>query len=107
MDCSANKINFILVFPPQLKLELKNLDNKFNLFGKINKTILYFYIELIEGMRKIKNRLIKAYKDCDKRNFIPPVVEQCNYNMMVRYRVESEYRDLLKNIKWVLLFGFL
>ena len=30
---------------------------------------------------------------------IAPVVEQCKYNMMVRDRVESEYRDLFKRYR--------
>ena len=42
---------------------------------------------------------MEAYKICDKLNLIAPVVEQCNYNMMVRDRVESEYRDLFKRYK--------
>ena len=69
----------------------------------INQGLAHFFATL----QWTAPQIIKAYKDCDKRNLIPPVVEQCNYNMMVRYRVKSEYRDLLKNIKWVLLFGFL
>ena len=32
-------------------------------------------------------------------NLIAPVVEQCNYNMIVRDRVESEYRDLFKRYR--------
>ena len=45
------------------------------------------------------SQIMEAYKICDKRNLIPPVVEQCNYNMMIRDRVESEYRDLFKRYK--------
>ena len=45
------------------------------------------------------SQIMEAYKICDKLNLIAPVVEQCNYNMMVRDRVESEYRDLFKRYK--------
>jgi hypothetical protein len=42
---------------------------------------------------------MEAYKICDKLNIIASVVEQCNYNMMARDRVESEYRDLFKRYR--------
>ena len=42
---------------------------------------------------------MEAYKICDKLNLIAPVVEKCNYNMMLRNRVESEYRDLFKRYR--------
>ena len=45
------------------------------------------------------SQIMEAYKICDKLNLIAPVVEQCNYNMMVRDRVESEYRDLFRRYK--------
>ena len=45
------------------------------------------------------SQIMEAYKICDKLNLIAPVVEQCNYNMMVRDRVESEYRDLFKRYR--------
>ena len=45
------------------------------------------------------SQIMEAYKICDKLNLIPPVVEQCNYNMMRRDRVESEYRDLFRKYK--------
>ena len=45
------------------------------------------------------SQIMEAYKICDKLNLIAPVVEQSNYNMMVRDRIESEYRDLFKRYK--------
>ena len=45
------------------------------------------------------SQIMEAYKICDKLNLMPPVVEQSNYNMMVRDRIESEYRDLFKRYK--------
>jgi aryl-alcohol dehydrogenase-like predicted oxidoreductase len=45
------------------------------------------------------SQIMEAYKICDKLNLIPPVCEQCHYNMMVRDRVEAEYRDLFKKYK--------
>jgi voltage-dependent potassium channel beta subunit len=45
------------------------------------------------------SQIMEAYKICDKLNLIPPVVEQCHYNMMTRDRVEGEYRDLFKRYK--------
>jgi len=45
------------------------------------------------------SQIMEAYKICDKLNLIPPVVEQSNYNMMVRDRIESEYRDLYKRYR--------
>ena len=47
----------------------------------------------------IASQIKEAYKICDKLNLIAPVVEQCSYNMMVRDRVESEYRDLFKRYR--------
>ena len=44
-------------------------------------------------------QIMEAYKICDKLNLIAPVCEQCNYNMMIRDRVEAEYRDLFKKYK--------
>jgi voltage-dependent potassium channel beta subunit len=45
------------------------------------------------------SQIIEAYKICEKLNLIAPVVEQSNYNMMVRDRIESEYRDLFKRYR--------
>ena len=45
------------------------------------------------------SQIMEAYKICDKLNLIPPVVEQCHYNMMKRDIVESEFRDLFKRYK--------
>ena len=40
-------------------------------------------------------QIIEAHKICEKYNFVPPVVEQCQYSMMMRQSME-EYRDLFK-----------
>ena len=45
------------------------------------------------------SQIMEAYKICDKLNLIPPVVEQAHYNMMVRERMENEYRDLFQRYK--------
>ena len=45
------------------------------------------------------SQIMEAYKICERFNMMPPVVEQCNYNMMVRDRVENEYRDLFLRYK--------
>ncbi len=39
----------------------------------------------------------KAYKICEKLHLIPPIVEQVEYNMLEREKVDSEYRDLFKD----------
>ena len=39
----------------------------------------------------------KAYKICEKLNLCPPIVEQVEYNMLEREKVDSEYRDLFKD----------
>lgn len=51
------------------------------------------------------SQIMEAYKICEKLNLIPPVVEQCQYNMLFRDKMENEYRDLFKDIGWGLLFG--
>ena len=43
--------------------------------------------------------IMEAYKVCEELKLIPPICEQCNYNMFVRERVEDEYRDLFKKYK--------
>ena len=45
------------------------------------------------------SQIMEAYKICDKLNLIPPIVEQVQYNMMIREKVENEYRDLFKRYK--------
>ena len=44
-------------------------------------------------------QIMDAYRICDKLNLIPPIVEQCQYNMLVREKMENEYRDLFKKYK--------
>lgn len=44
-------------------------------------------------------QIMEAMKICEKLNLCPPVVEQCKYNMVIRERFESEYRDLFKRYK--------
>ena len=44
-------------------------------------------------------QIMEAYKICEKLNLIPPIVEQCQYSMLVRTKVENEYRDLFKRYK--------
>ena len=39
----------------------------------------------------------EAYGICEKLGLIKPIVEQVQYNMMVRDRFEGEYRDLFEN----------
>ena len=41
-------------------------------------------------------------------NLIPPVIEQNDYNIMVRNRIENEYRDLIKRYKiWITICSVL
>ena len=42
------------------------------------------------------DQIERAIKICDKLNLIPPIVEQCEYSMLVRDKVDSEYSDLFK-----------
>ena len=44
-------------------------------------------------------QIMDAYRICEKLKLIPPVVEQCMYNMMQRYNMENAYRDLFKKYK--------
>ena len=39
----------------------------------------------------------KAMKICEKLKLIPPIIEQTQYNMLEREKVDSEYRDLFKD----------
>ena len=45
------------------------------------------------------SQIMEAYGICDKLGLIRPVVEQCNYNMLVRQNMEVEYRDLFRRYK--------
>ena len=42
---------------------------------------------------------MEAFDICDKLKLIRPVVEQCQYNMFERNKIENEYRDLFKRYK--------
>lgn len=55
-------------------------------------------------------QIMEAMKICEKLNLCPPIVEQCEYNMINRERLENEYRDLFKKHKmgttiWSPLYG--
>jgi aryl-alcohol dehydrogenase-like predicted oxidoreductase len=43
--------------------------------------------------------IAEAHLICEKLNLIKPIVEQCQYNMMVREKMENEYVHLFKNFK--------
>ena len=56
------------------------------------------------------SQVMEVYKICEKLNLIPPIVEQCQYNMVAREDVEKDFRDLFKRYKmgttiWSPLFG--
>ena len=42
------------------------------------------------------DQIERAIKVCEKLNLIPPIVEQCEYSMLVRDKVDNEYSDLFK-----------
>lgn len=44
-------------------------------------------------------QIMEAYDICERLNLIKPIVEQPQYNMLVREKVENEYRDLFRNYK--------
>ena len=44
-------------------------------------------------------QIMEANDICDRLRLIRPVVEQCQYNMFERNKVENEYRDLFKRYK--------
>lgn len=55
-------------------------------------------------------QIMEAMKICEKNNLCPPIVEQCEYNMINRERFENEYRDLFKKHRmgttiWSPLYG--
>lgn len=55
-------------------------------------------------------QIMEAYKVCDKLNLIPPIAEQCQYNMMVRDKFEVQFGNLFDNYRmgstvWSPLFG--
>ena len=45
------------------------------------------------------DQIERAIKICEKLNLIPPIVEQCQYSMLERKKVDNEYRDLFKLYK--------
>ena len=42
------------------------------------------------------DQIERAIKVCEKLNLIPPIVEQCEYSMLERKKVDDEYSDLFK-----------
>lgn len=44
-------------------------------------------------------QIMEAIKICKECNLVAPIVEQCQYNLMVRDKMENEYRDLFKKYK--------
>ena len=44
-------------------------------------------------------QIMEAIKICNERNYIKPIVEQCQYNMLRREKMENEYNDLLRKYK--------
>ena len=44
-------------------------------------------------------QILEAYDICNELKLIRPVVEQCQYNMLCREKMENEYRDLFKKYK--------
>ena len=44
-------------------------------------------------------QIMQAYDICDQLKLIRPVVEQCQYNLFCREKMENEYRDLFKKYK--------
>jgi voltage-dependent potassium channel beta subunit len=56
------------------------------------------------------SQIMEAYQICEKYNLIKPIVEQPQYNMFVREKMEREYNHLFKKIRlgttiWSPLFG--
>ena len=56
------------------------------------------------------DRIKQAHEICEKTNLIKPIVEQTQYNMIEREKIEYEFRDLFKNNKlgisvWGALYG--
>ncbi len=45
------------------------------------------------------DQIERAIKICEKLNLIPPIVDQCEYSMLERKKVDSEYSDLFKLYK--------
>ena len=45
------------------------------------------------------DQIMMAYKVCEKLNLIRPIVEQTQYNLLHRDRIEREYANLFKDFK--------
>ena len=45
------------------------------------------------------DQIMLAYKICEKLNLMRPIVEQTQYNLLHRERIEREYANLFKNFK--------
>ena len=45
------------------------------------------------------DQIMEANNICEKLKLIKPVVEQCQYNMIERKKIENDYRDLFKRYK--------
>ena len=45
------------------------------------------------------DQIERAVKICEKLNLIPPIVEQCQYSMLERKKVDNEYFDLFRMYK--------
>jgi len=45
------------------------------------------------------SQIMEAHLICERYNLIKPIVEQCQYNMLVRDRFEGEYAHLFKQTK--------
>ena len=46
------------------------------------------------------DRIAKAIEICAAKGFHKPIVEQCEYNMMIRQKMEKEYRRLFSEQKY-------
>jgi len=46
------------------------------------------------------DRIAKAVEICERLNLHKPIVEQCQYSMLVRNRFEKEYRNLFAEYKY-------
>ena len=46
------------------------------------------------------DQIIKAMKICEKLKLIGPIVDQTQYNLLHRQRIEREYANLFKNFKY-------
>ena len=45
------------------------------------------------------DQIERAIKICEKLNLIPPIVDQCQYSMLERDKVDNEYSDLFRMYK--------